>query len=87
MILKPRLPHIVSFKHEMELLEIWLSDDKKRLPKKLWRTQVSNWMKIAEEKAVARNVRNNRQWRPPKADLTVNEADSAIKSIKEILAK
>lgn len=44
-------PNIVSFKTEMEDLEKWLWANESRRPKSHWKTQVSNWMRIADKKA------------------------------------
>ncbi len=86
LFLKARLTHITSFKKEMQLLEIWLQDHPKRRTKN-YRLRVTNWMKKAEQIAVAEINRQQRRWNPPKSEstLTVYEADNALKSIKEIL--
>lgn len=75
---------MVSFKREMQLLEIWLSDNPKRLPKKNWRVQVSNWMKVAEEIALGKKVKEQRRWYPPKPTLTAHESKEALQKIKSI---
>jgi len=53
-LLRQRLRYINSFREELEGLELWLSDNPHRAPKKNWRTFITNCMKRADRLARGR---------------------------------
>jgi hypothetical protein len=77
-------PYIDSFQREMERLEGWLYVNPQRVPKKNWKNQINNWMKIADK--IAQRERQQRLVRGQERPVSHREAAESIGSILERLA-
>lgn len=78
-------PYIDSFQREMERLEGWLYVNPLKQPRRNWKNQINNWMKIADQ--IAQRERQRRLVRGQERPVTHREAAESIGTIFQRLAE
>lgn len=80
-IWKRAYPNVKKFQPELLRAEAWLEAHPTRHPKKNWKAFLNNWMRNADEFALAK------QKRPPEYGQSARELHTTPKQLTEILSQ